>query len=158
MHVSSHFSLCSLSHSIAVSDKGWTDQEIGIDWLRTFNECTGEKAAGHHHLLVVDGHNSHYSLDFISYAREHKIVVLCYPAHTTHVLQGLDVVIFALLKRSFTNHCDKYNQKNTPRKLNKTSFLSVFGLAWLDSVTKAHIITSFHVTGVYPPDSTVIHP
>ncbi|KAF8332115.1 uncharacterized protein EI90DRAFT_3056627, partial [Cantharellus anzutake] len=39
-----------------------------------------------------------------------------------------------------------------------TSFLSVFGSAWLDSITEAHIMTSFHVTGVYPFDPTVIHP
>ena len=81
-----------------MSNKGWTDNEIGLDWLQAFNECAKGRAAGQYHLLVVDGHNSHYSLEFITFVHEHKIVVVCYPAHATHVLQGLDVVIFALLK------------------------------------------------------------
>ena len=113
---------------------------------------------GQYHLLVVDGHNSHYSLEFITFACQHKIVVACYPAHATHVLQGLDVIFFSLLKQGFTKHHDEFNLHNYPRKLNKTSFLSVFGLAWMEAVAPAHIITSFCVTGVYPVNPSVISP
>ncbi|TFK17242.1 hypothetical protein FA15DRAFT_605491, partial [Coprinopsis marcescibilis] len=43
-----------------------------------------------------DGHISHYSLGFLTYAHECNIVVIYYPSHTTHIYQGLDVVIFAV--------------------------------------------------------------
>ena len=72
---------------------------MAIWCLRNFDEQTHEKAAGCPHLLLVDGHSSHYTVEFIKYAREANIIVLCYPSHTTHVLQGLDVVTFAILKR-----------------------------------------------------------
>ena len=73
--------LTKLIFRVAVSDKGWTDNEIGVNWLRFFDNATKEKASGQYRLLVVDGHASHYSLEFIEYTQKHKIVILCYPAH-----------------------------------------------------------------------------
>ena len=150
--------LTKLIFRVAVSDKGWTDNEISVNWLRFFDDVTKEKVSGQYHLLVVDGHASHYCLKFIEYAQKHKIVILCYPAHATHVLQGLDVIIFAILKEAFSIERDKYNESHWPVKVTKKSFLLVLGNAWEHAITSTHIITSFCVTGVYPPDATVIRP
>ncbi|KAF9226953.1 hypothetical protein BS17DRAFT_635620, partial [Gyrodon lividus] len=38
--------------------KGWTDGEIGVEWIKDFDKCTKEKANRQNHLLIVDGHNS----------------------------------------------------------------------------------------------------
>lgn len=35
-----------------------------------------------------------------------QIVVLCYPVHTTHIYQGLDVIIFAVLKHYLSKERD----------------------------------------------------
>ena len=40
-----------------------------------------------------------------------KILVLCYPSHTTHILQGLGVGIFAILKRYLSEEQDKREHK-----------------------------------------------
>ncbi|KAJ3514281.1 hypothetical protein NMY22_g14790 [Coprinellus aureogranulatus] len=100
------------SQFIGYSEKGWTHSEIGLDWLKLFDRQTSAKAGDEWRLLLVDGHNSHYGYEFLKYAREHKILVLCYPAHTTHVYQGLDVVIFATLKLRLSQECDKWMRKN----------------------------------------------
>ena len=42
--------------------------------------------------------------------------------------------------------------------MNKTSFLSVYGPAWMEGVSKAHILKSFEKTGVYPFNAAAIHP
>jgi hypothetical protein len=60
---------------------------------------TKKKSPGKYRLLLVDGHNSHYTIEFLLHACLNMIIVLCYPAHGTHVYQGLDVVIFLVLKR-----------------------------------------------------------
>ena len=73
-----------------------------MEWIKDFDVQTREKAAGRDRLLLVDGHNSHYTLGFLEYARANKIHVLCYPSHATHVDQGLDVVIFGPLKTYWT--------------------------------------------------------
>jgi hypothetical protein len=82
--------------------KGWTDGEIGRAWIEDFDKKTSAKARGRKRVLLVDGHNSHYTYEFLEYARTHNIHVLCYPSHTTHIYQGLDVVIFSVLKKCWT--------------------------------------------------------
>ncbi|KIM87985.1 hypothetical protein PILCRDRAFT_56547, partial [Piloderma croceum F 1598] len=77
---------------IGPSVKEWTNDAIGLEWIKKSDKNTSAKANGRYQLLV-DEHNSHYTRGFLEYARTHKILVLCYPAHTTHVLQELDVVI-----------------------------------------------------------------
>jgi hypothetical protein len=40
---------------IAYSEKGWTNGEIGVEWIEFFDEKTNEKGNGQHRLLLVDG-------------------------------------------------------------------------------------------------------
>ena len=48
------------------SENGWTDSEIGRNWLEhVFDAETAEKAKGKPQVLIVDGHSSHYTADFI---------------------------------------------------------------------------------------------
>lgn len=84
------------------AQKGWTDGKIGVEWIKIFDEQTWEKAAGCHQLLLVDGHNSHYTLGFLGYTTAHNIHILCYPAHATHIYQGLDIAVFRVLKLFWT--------------------------------------------------------
>ncbi|KAI9064934.1 hypothetical protein FKP32DRAFT_1568896 [Trametes sanguinea] len=74
------------------------DGKIGVKQIKHFNVHTSCKANSCPHLLVVDGHNSHYTLAFLLYAIEHLIIVLYYGAHTAHIYSGLDVIIVAILK------------------------------------------------------------
>ena len=56
---------------------------------------------GEYRLLIVDGHASHVSIEFITFARKHKIICLCLPPHSTHLLQPLDVSVFGPLKQNY---------------------------------------------------------
>jgi hypothetical protein len=49
---------------------------------------------GGYRLLILDDHESHLNQDFKDYCIEHKILTLCMPPHSPHVLQPLDVVCF----------------------------------------------------------------
>jgi hypothetical protein len=80
---------------------------------------TREKAARSPHLLIVDGHNSHFLMEFLGYGQANEIIVICYPSHTTHILQGLNVVTFATLKKCWTLARDEWEQANYPVKLTK---------------------------------------
>ncbi|EIW81998.1 DDE-domain-containing protein, partial [Coniophora puteana RWD-64-598 SS2] len=88
---------------IGYSKKGWINGEVGKAWIQQFDEFTKEKANRHARLLLVDGHNSHYTEGFIAHARQTNIHVLCYPTHSTHVYQGLNVVVFAQLENTTTH-------------------------------------------------------
>ena len=94
-------------HRLGYSKKGWADCKLAVLWLKHFDQYTKGKANGRTRLLIVDGHNSHYSFEFLDYARTERIHVLCYPTHTTHVYQGLDVVVFSVLKRRWSEGEDE---------------------------------------------------
>ena len=86
--------------------KGWTNGEIRAEWIKIFEKETAGKANGQYQLLLVDGHNSHYTLAFLLHARLNQIIILCCLAHTTHIYQGLNVVIFAGLKHFLSKEWD----------------------------------------------------
>jgi len=51
-------------------------------------------------LLIEDGHGSHILIELIELARVNN-VYLCLPAHTTHILQPLDIGVFKSFKTFF---------------------------------------------------------
>ncbi|EIM90550.1 DDE-domain-containing protein, partial [Stereum hirsutum FP-91666 SS1] len=142
---------------ISYSKKGWVDGKIGVQWIEDFDKKTKAKADGQYCLLLVDGHVSHYTCGFLKYAREHKIVVLCYPAPSTHVYQGLDIAVFSVLKRAWSDERDQFTCE-TGGVVSKTNFLAIYGHAHLKALTKPTIISAFAKTGVWPFNSQVITP
>lgn len=58
----------------AASDKGWSNESIGLHWLEhVFDRHTKAKAQRDRRLLIVDGHNSHLNMKFINYADRNRI-------------------------------------------------------------------------------------
>lgn len=129
------------------SSKGYIDGEIGVKWIKQFDQQTCAKA--------MDGHNSHYTRGFLKYAWKHRIHVLCYPSHSTHIYQGLDVVIFSVLKQWWTEAQDEYKHQRG-HKVDKTNFLSVYTQAHTQALSKENIITAFWKTGIVPLDRNVV--
>lgn len=143
------------TNRLGYSKKGWTNGEIGVAWIEEFDKYMSAKAAGRYRLLIVDGHNSHYTYGFLIYARTHQILVLCYPSHTTHVLQGLDVVVFAILKRCLSEERDLW-ERETGETISKTNFLTIYGQAHLQAMPPKTIRTAFRKTGIWPFDPSII--
>ena len=132
------------------SPNGWTDNELTLWWLiHVFDADTREKANGRRRVLLVDGHGSHLTLEFINYARQANITIICYPPHTTHLLQGLDVVAFAQLKRTYARHVKAF-ETYTGRSVRKGDFGKVFGHAFLEAFTPTLVKKMFKATGVVP--------
>jgi DDE superfamily endonuclease len=82
-----------------VSENGWTDSEIALDWIKHFDTHTKIRTQGKYRLL--DGHTSHVSLPFVEYCEANKIVSICFPPHSTHVLQPLDVGVFSPFAKAY---------------------------------------------------------
>ena len=139
---------------LGYSKKGYTDGEIGRAWIETFDKETRAKAEGRRRLLLVDGHNSHYTLGFLEYARAHRIEVVGYPSHSTHVYQGLDVVIFAPMKKRWSEARDDWERRG--HIVDKTNFLAVYAEAHAKTLTSENIKAAFRKTGVIPLNPDVV--
>ena len=75
------------------------------------------------HLLLLDLHNSHlFNLKFMCLMNEHKIEVCAFPPHCTHVLQPLDDVPYAVLKKKYQQELLTFNFDVAGAKMNKAQF------------------------------------
>ncbi|KIJ15691.1 hypothetical protein PAXINDRAFT_11291 [Paxillus involutus ATCC 200175] len=144
-----------LKASVAHSRKGWTDGVIGRLWIQDFDEKTQAKANGRARILLVDGHNSHYTKDFLDYTRAHKIHVLYYPAHATHIYQGLDVAIFGALKNRWSEEQDQYESLKC-QKVVKANFIMIYGRAHRAVLIPENIHSAFEAMGVWPFNPHVV--
>lgn len=70
-------------------------------------------------------------------------------------MQGLDVVVFAILKRCLSEEHDAWERK-TGEAVSKTNFLAIYGRAHLRALTPATIRSAFCKTGIHPFDRSVI--
>jgi hypothetical protein len=120
-----------------------------------FDPATKEKAGGHTRVLLMDSHSSHYMYELLEYAEANNIVILGYPPHCTHVLQGLDVVCFTKMKTEFHWEIREFEELHKS-KLSKGDFTGVFGGAFLRAFTKEAVEAAFRATGIFPFNPDVI--
>ncbi|KAH8640697.1 hypothetical protein IG631_03638 [Alternaria alternata] len=142
--------------AIAVSDNGWTNNELGVEWLKHFNAYTKTRVVGARRLLVFDGHKSHHSLEFQEFCKENNIYTLCMPPHSSHLLQPLDVGCFSPLKRAYSREVESLIRHHI-NHITKLEFLPAFKTAFNRSFTPANICSAFRGAGLVPlqPDAVL---
>jgi len=57
--------------------------------IKDFDVQMHDKAHGETHVLILNGHSLHYTPELLEYAWDHGIMILGYPLHYMHALQGL---------------------------------------------------------------------
>ncbi|OBS17525.1 hypothetical protein FPOA_26337 [Fusarium poae] len=142
--------------AIATSPNGWTDNEVGLEWLKHFDRCTSKRSNSRYRLLILDGHESHHSIDFERYCKENKIITLCMPPHSSHLLQPLDVGCFNLLKKAYGREIEHLIRCSITH-VSKTEFFSAFYAAFQATMTEENIKSAFRGAGLVPldPESVV---
>ena len=125
-----------------------------MQWMvKDFDRQMKEKADGCTHVLLLDGHSSHYSTELINFAHDNNIIILGYPLHCTHALQGLDIVCFEKMKHEFHSEINAF-EKLHYWGVGKDDFIGVFGQAYQCTFTP--VKAAFEVTGVHPFNPNVI--
>ena len=104
---------------------------------------------GARRLLILDGYESHHSLEFQELCKESNIYTLCMPAHSSHLLQPLDVACFAPLKRKYGDAVSGL-ARNRTHYISKETFLPAFKTAFEQSITKENIQAGFGGAGLVP--------
>ena len=131
----------------------------GLEWLRRcFEPGTWEKANGRWRILILDGHGSHITLDFIKHCRDHKIILLRLVPHTSHLCQPLDVSLFSPLKTALSTKLDPLLQTEVSR-IRKSEWLAAFAEAREDTFSESNILGGWRGAGLLPfnPDELLRH-
>ncbi|KAL0933617.1 transposase [Colletotrichum truncatum] len=121
----------------------------GIDWIRHFDIYTKPRTSGKYRLLVVDGHESHHSAAFELFCQENNIITLCMPAHSSHLLQPLDVGCFQPLKNAYGRQIENKMRRGTTH-ISKEDFFAAFHEAFKQSFTRKNIQGGFRGAGLVP--------
>ncbi|KZP33337.1 CENP-B protein, partial [Athelia psychrophila] len=142
--------LLAINISLAVSDNGWFDNELGVEYIRDFDHQTRD-GTDDVRFLVVDGHSSHISDGFLDYVREAQDIELaCYIPHSTHIYQGLDVGIHGPLKTYFGQERNKLEEEG------QVVTKEVYSKAHVKAMTPENIRAVFRKTGIHPFDRSVV--
>ena len=152
-HLANWYRECDLPGDwvIALSENGWTNNQLGLDWLRHFNRSTKDRSVGCYRLLILDGHESHHSAEFMRYCEENKIITLCMPAHASHLLQPLDVGCFGPLKKAYGREIERL-MRCSINHISKTEFFPAFYAAHQATITESNIRGGFRGAGLAPLD------
>ncbi|RFN43685.1 hypothetical protein FIE12Z_12081 [Fusarium flagelliforme] len=157
-HLSNWYQECNLPRDWAIitTQNGWTDNDTGLKWLKHFDRCTTNRLVGTHRLLILDGHESHHSVDFELYCQEKKIITLCMPPHSSHLLQPLDVGRFGPLKKAYGREIEQFIRKSVTY-ISKTEFFLAFHAAFQAMMTESNIKGGFRGAGLVPlsPESVI---
>jgi hypothetical protein len=137
---------------LEVSANGWTTDEITYRWLRyCFIPATTARTRGKYRLLVLDGHGSHLTPQFDKLCRDNDIICICMPAHSSHLLQPLDVGCFGPLKRAYGGLIEA-KQRLGFHHIDKHDFLQAYPTARSEVFSIQNIQSGFRATGIHPYD------
>jgi hypothetical protein len=91
------------------SPSGCSNNDIRLAWLKqVFERFTKQKARRDYRLLILDGHGSHLTTDFIDFCDDNRILLAIFSPHATHSLQPLDVVLFHPLSANYSQDLDRH--------------------------------------------------
>jgi hypothetical protein len=112
---------------LSVSKNGWTNNALGLEWLKHFDTHTKASQVGAYRLLILDGHES----------------------------QPLDVVCFSPVKRKYSQRVRDLARKRVFH-INKEGFLPAFKDAFFNVFTEANCRKAFEASGLVPLDAQVV--
>lgn len=132
------------------SKTGWSNQRLCLEYLvKLFDKHTTPSNPEEWRMLIVDGYTSHLTLHFVEYCDTHRVELFCIPAHTTHILQPLDVGLFGPLQNYYGRGVED-SLRTINMVINKTNFLPILYNARERAYTTANIQSAFLTTGVHP--------
>jgi hypothetical protein len=134
---------------IGLSDNGWTNDALGLAWIQHFNRLTEARTTGVYRLLILDGHGSHSTPEFDQFCTDHKIITLCMPPHTSHLLQPLDVSCYSPLKSAYGHEIGQLGRQRVFH-VDKDEFLYVYPRVRAQIFSDQSIQSGFRATGLVP--------
>jgi len=134
---------------VAVSDTGYANDELRLEWLRHFERYSARRQVGVYRLLLLDDYDSRYTKEFIGFCDDHKIVPFCFPPYSIHLLQPLNVVFSQPHKHSHAEAVDSATLSGCSG-FNKLSLLAAITSIRRQAFKQSTIVSAFRETGLVP--------
>uniref|UniRef100_A0A8H7MYJ1 DDE-1 domain-containing protein n=1 Tax=Bionectria ochroleuca TaxID=29856 RepID=A0A8H7MYJ1_BIOOC len=132
------------------SATGWTNDEIALAWLDLIFIPLTKPETKRPRLLILDGHGSHTSDEFMIKCFQNDIFLLFLPSHSSHVLQPLDISVFSPVKRAYREELAKKDILIDSSPISKMTFLQCYAKARFIGLTDMNIRSSWKGSGLWP--------
>lgn len=125
-------------------------------WIQHFHDQTQASTRSSKRLLLLDSHGSYLTAEFEQFCKDHGIITLCLPPHSSHRLQTLNVGYFRPLKKAYTARLDRLFRASY-YTITKDDFLAEIAPAMVTAFTVSNIQNSFRGSGIVPfnPDAVL---
>ncbi|KAF1986664.1 DDE-domain-containing protein [Aulographum hederae CBS 113979] len=135
----------------------YTNNEIGVAWLKEVFLPSTLPENRRPRLLFLDGHDSHISTEFMWIAYQNNVFLEYLPPHASHVLQPLDVGVFAPIKHGYRTRLEQLSQLEDHLPIKKDRFLELYHEARVHEINKSYIESGWLGTGLYPWDPEKVY-
>lgn len=135
---------------VAVSENGWTSDEIGLQWLKNIFIPLTKPAEPQLRLLILDPHESYTTIDFMWECYNNDIRVLYLPEHSSHLLQPLDLTIFPALKKAYRKKVKQLVKTTDDSALSKARFLKSYSKIRKQVMKPETIREGWELSGMWP--------
>jgi hypothetical protein len=130
------------------TDNAWTSDSTAVEWLeKVFLPQTYTLEP---RLLVLDGHGSHETTDFMYLCYQNNVHLLFLPPHTSHVLQPLDLSVFSSLKSHYRTAVSNLALLTDSSPIGKQNFLACYCKARKEALSAKIIKAGWKATGLWP--------
>ena len=144
---------CEEGAMLGMQKKGWMDSTHFMEWMDFFVHRMieeGRQPPQERHLVILDGHKSHISLEVLMKAKENGIDMISLPSHTSRELQSLDNACFKPFKVAFRAYRDLWALKHQGQKCRKKDLAQWASLTFKKALTKKNIMSGFRATWIWP--------
>ena len=133
-----------------VTDSGWSNAKAFQVFLRDhFIMYLQRRGDDQTVLLIFDGYKSHINVPVIDWIQQHNIELFVLPAHTSHVLQPLDIVCFGPLQRIYNTECHKFICSNPNSNITRNNVAVLSSTAYDLALSSLNLKSEFQRTGIY---------
>ncbi|CAH2218130.1 jg1082 [Pararge aegeria aegeria] len=133
----------------AVSGSGWINESLFVDWLHHFISYAKPSKVDSI-LLILNNHESHISLDAFSLCKEHGIIMLTLPPHTSHKLQPLDLTYFGPIKTAYNQECENHMADRFGQPITQYDIVEMFTNSFNRCSNLENAASGFRSAGIYP--------
>jgi hypothetical protein len=143
--------LCKLGTYMAMQTKAWMTSFVFKEFLSfSKRSIPGGISLINRHLLILDVHNSHVTLEAIKQAHELGLNMVTLPTHTSHALRPFDVSCFKSFKTTYRKEKNVVMSKSNYMELDEITLNGWVDQALDKSIMEQNIRFGFRVTNIYP--------
>ena len=108
-----------------VTESGWSNSQKFQKYLEThLIKYLPERSIDCPVLLLYDGHKFHVNLPLIDWAKKENIILFVLPAHTSHVLQPMDVACFGPFEKIYNAMSHKFMREHCGQSISRYNVCS----------------------------------